>query len=62
MSTKDFTVDPDGTVHLVVSREAPTLVLFRWDRTAEWAHVEPAGAGPQRRLTRRPGLTDEDSG
>ena len=39
VSTKGFTVDPDGTVHLVISREASTLILFRWDRTAKWAHV-----------------------
>jgi len=45
VSTKDFTVDPDGTVHLVVSRVAPTLVLFRWDRTAEWAHVSREAQG-----------------
>ena len=45
VSTKNFLVDPDGTVHLVVSRVAPTLVLFRWDRTAKWAHVSTAAKG-----------------
>ena len=45
MSTKEFTVDPDGTVHLVISREASTLILFRWDRTAKWAHVSAAAKG-----------------
>lgn len=45
VSTKDFTVDPDGTVHLFVSRTADTLILFRWDRTAKWAQVTKAGQG-----------------
>jgi hypothetical protein len=45
VSTKDFTVDPDGTVHLVITRDAQTLILFRWDRTAKWAHVSGAGKG-----------------
>jgi hypothetical protein len=39
VATKGFTVDPDGTVHLVISREATTLVLYRWSRTADWAEV-----------------------
>lgn len=45
VSAKDFRVDPDGTVHLVVSRVAPTLLLFRWDRTAEWAQVSRPAKG-----------------
>ena len=45
VSTKNFTVDPDGTVHLVITREASTLILFRWSRTAEWAHVSREARG-----------------
>ena len=45
MSTKGFTADPDGTVHLVISRTAPTMILFRWDRTAKWAVVRTTAEG-----------------
>lgn len=45
VGTKDFRIDADGTVHLSVSRDAPTLVLSRWDRTAKWAHVESRAVG-----------------
>jgi hypothetical protein len=45
VSTKDFTVDPDGTVHLSITRDARTLILYRWDRTAKWAHVTRTGQG-----------------
>ena len=68
VSTKDFTVDPDGTVHLVISREAPTLILFRWDRTAKWAARRSAASatGPHRRpdcrLAPSPGLTAGTAG
>jgi hypothetical protein len=40
-----FRIDKDNTVHLTVSREAPTLLLFRWGRTHEWAKVERAAKG-----------------
>ena len=33
VSPKGFAVDPDGTVHLRITREAKTLILYRWDRT-----------------------------
>jgi hypothetical protein len=39
VSPKTFAVDPDGTVHLTISREAKTLILFRWDKTRKWAEV-----------------------
>jgi Flp pilus assembly protein TadG len=39
VSPKGFAVDPDGTVHLEISREARTLILFRWDKTRKWAEV-----------------------
>ena len=45
VATKGFTVDPDGTVHLVISRTAHTMVLFRWDRTAKWAVVRTTAEG-----------------
>ncbi len=39
VTTKGFSVDPDGTVHLVIWRTAPTLVISKWSRTAGWARV-----------------------
>lgn len=45
VSTTDFTVDPDGTVHLTVGREAQTIVLYRWGRTRQWAKVRATAAG-----------------
>lgn len=35
-----FRIDEDNTVHLTISREATTLVLFRWSRTAGWARLD----------------------
>lgn len=43
--TKDFTVDADSTVHLTLAREAQTLVLYRWDRTRQWAKVRASAEG-----------------
>ena len=45
VSPKGFGVDPDGTVHLRISREAKTLILFRWDRTRKWAEVSRTARG-----------------
>ena len=45
VSTTRFTVDPDGTVHLVIKRTAPTLVVQRWSRTAGWARVHSSAEG-----------------
>lgn len=45
LKPKGFSVDPDGTVHLVIGRQAPTLVLFRWERTKKWAYVERPAEG-----------------
>jgi len=39
IDTKSFTIDGDDTVHLTISREATTLVLYRWSKTAEWAQL-----------------------
>ena len=38
-------IDPDGTVHLVISRDAKTLLLYRWHRTAGWAHISRTAQG-----------------
>jgi hypothetical protein len=45
VATKGFTADADGTVHLVISREAETLLLYRWSRTAKWTHVTSHAQG-----------------
>ena len=39
IDTKSFTIDDDDTVHLTISREATTLVLYRWSKTAKWAEI-----------------------
>ena len=43
--TKGFTVDSDNTVHLVIGREARTIVLYRWSKTRTWAKVRASAAG-----------------
>jgi hypothetical protein len=45
VDTKTFRVDEDNTVHLRIRREATTLILYRWGRTAEWAELEREAAG-----------------
>lgn len=45
VATKGFKIDTDGTVHLVIRRDAPTLLLSRWDRTAGWAMVRREAFG-----------------
>jgi hypothetical protein len=45
VSPKSFAIDPDGTVHLRVTREAKTLILFRWDKTRKWAEVSRTAQG-----------------
>ena len=45
VSAKGFAVDSDGTVHLRISREARTLILFRWERTRKWAEVTREARG-----------------
>jgi hypothetical protein len=42
---KSFSIAPDGTVRLTLRREASTLLLFRWSRTAKWADVRATGEG-----------------
>lgn len=36
---KTFVITPDS-VTFEVKRTAPTLVLYRWDKTAKWAQIE----------------------
>jgi hypothetical protein len=45
LDPKGFSIDADGTVHLTVSRDAKTLVLYRWGRSAKWAHVSQDAKG-----------------
>lgn len=45
VATKGFSVDPDGRVHLMIRRTAPTLVLSKWSRTAGWARVHSQAEG-----------------
>ena len=43
-------------MHLRISREAKTLILYRWDKTRKWAEVSRDRARPQRQqLTDAPG-------
>jgi hypothetical protein len=39
IDTTSFTIDDNDTVHLTISREATTLVLYRWSKTAAWAEL-----------------------
>ena len=43
--TDDFKVDDDGTVHLTVSRNATTLIIFRIGAIKDWAHIERHATG-----------------
>ena len=45
LDPKTFSIDADGTVHLTLSRDAKTLVLYRWGRSAKWAHVSQSAKG-----------------
>lgn len=45
ISADGFQIDADGTVHLVISREARTLLLYHWSRTAGWAEVSRPAKG-----------------
>lgn len=45
VATKSFSIDPDGTVHLTVAREAATLLVFRLNQTRKWAHLERKAQG-----------------
>lgn len=45
IDTATFLIDEDDTVHLTISREAPTLLLYRWGRTAKWTKIERETTG-----------------
>jgi hypothetical protein len=45
IATRDFKIDPDGTVHLTVSRTATTLVVYRIGPIKDWAHIERRASG-----------------
>ena len=45
IATKDFRVDGDGTVHLTVSRTAPTLIVYRIGPIKNWAHIQRRAQG-----------------
>lgn len=40
VDAKTFRIDPDGTVHLRISRTATTLVLYRIGPIKHWAYVQ----------------------
>jgi hypothetical protein len=42
---KSFRVDPDGTVHLVISREATTLIIQHFGFSKKWADISRAAQG-----------------
>ena len=43
--SKGFRIDSDGTVHVVLRREASTLVLYRWSKTRAWTKVRAEARG-----------------
>lgn len=45
VATTGFQIDPDGTVHLVIQREATTILLYRWDRTEAWTRIRREAHG-----------------
>jgi hypothetical protein len=45
VATKDFLVDPDGTVHLTVTRTAATIVVRRIGPIRAWAQVHHTAEG-----------------
>ena len=45
VATKDFKIDEDGTVHLTLSRDAPTLIVYRIGPIKNWAHVVRSATG-----------------
>lgn len=43
--TESFTVDPDGTVHLLLRREAPTFVVHLSELTRSWTQRSATATG-----------------
>lgn len=42
---RGFRIDQDGTVHLVLRREASTIVLYRWSTSRAWTKIRAEGEG-----------------
>lgn len=42
---ESFTIDPDGTVHLLLRREATTFVVHRSEHTRPWAQLSATATG-----------------
>ncbi len=42
---KTFRIDEDNTVHFTIKRTADSILLFRWDKSAEWAKISREAAG-----------------
>lgn len=45
VATRDFKIDDDGTVHLTLTRDAATLIVFRIGPIKSWAHVVRRASG-----------------
>lgn len=45
IETTSFTVDPDGTVHLVLDRTARTVLVRRLSPISDWATIHETGTG-----------------
>ena len=37
---KDFAIDTTGTIHVTGGREAPSILLKRWDKLKSWYDVQ----------------------
>ena len=42
---KTFRIEEDNTVHFTIKRTADSILLFRWDKSAEWAKLSREAAG-----------------
>lgn len=42
---KTFRIEEDNTVRFTIKRTADSILLFRWDKSAEWAKVSREAAG-----------------
>jgi hypothetical protein len=45
VDVKAFRIDKDGTVHVRLTKDATTLLLYRTGKTKKWAHVTATGHG-----------------
>ena len=44
LATKDFRIEPDGTVRLRMEKDATTILLYRTKTTKKWTHVVAEGS------------------